>query len=40
MNSRTTLGLLLVLGVWGGSASAHHSFAMFDQTQQKVLVGT
>jgi len=24
----------------GGAASAHHSFATFDQTQEKTLVGT
>jgi hypothetical protein len=40
MQSRIALGLLLVGGAWAGSASAHHSFAMFDQTQQKTLVGT
>ena len=40
MKSRVILGLCLVLGAWGGNASAHHSFAMFDQTQQKTLVGT
>jgi hypothetical protein len=40
MNSRTVLGLVLILGVWGGTASAHHSFAMFDATQTKTLVGT
>jgi len=31
--------MLLVLGAGTGVASAHHSFAMFDQTQQKTLVG-
>jgi Family of unknown function (DUF6152) len=40
MNSRTAMGLLLVLGAWGGAASAHHSFAMFDQGTTKTLVGT
>jgi hypothetical protein len=40
MKNRTALGLILVLGVWAGAASAHHSFAMFDQAQQKTLVGT
>ncbi len=40
MKSRVALGLILVLGVWGGAASAHHSFAMFDATQTKTLVGT
>ena len=40
MNSRAALGFILVLGVWGGAASAHHSFAMFDATQTKTLVGT
>jgi hypothetical protein len=30
-----------VLGVLaGGTAGAHHSFATFDQTQEKTLVGT
>ena len=32
--------ILLVLDTWAGIATAHHSFAMFDQTQQKTLVGT
>ena len=32
--------LILVLGIWGGAASAHHSFAMFDATQTITLVGT
>jgi Family of unknown function (DUF6152) len=40
MMSRTALGLLLVISVWGGAASAHHSFAMFDQATTKTLVGT
>jgi Family of unknown function (DUF6152) len=40
MKSRTALGLILVLGIWAGAASAHHSFAMFDQAQTKTLVGT
>lgn len=40
MMSRTALGLLLVISVWGGTASAHHSFAMFDQATAKTLVGT
>jgi hypothetical protein len=40
MKSRTALGLILVLGTWAGAASAHHSFAMFDQAQTKTLVGT
>ena len=37
---RTTLSVLLALSIWGGAASAHHSFAMFDATQTKTLVGT
>jgi hypothetical protein len=40
MKVRMALGLLLALGMWGGAASAHHSFAMFDQAQTKTLVGT
>jgi hypothetical protein len=40
MNSRMVRGLILVLGIWGGAASAHHSFAMFDQASTKTLVGT
>ncbi len=40
MKSGTALGAVLVLGVWAGAASAHHSFAMFDQAQTKTLVGT
>jgi hypothetical protein len=40
MKVRIALGLLLALGLWGGAASAHHSFAMFDATQTKTLVGT
>jgi hypothetical protein len=40
MKSRMALGLILVLGVWSGVASAHHSFAMFDAAQTKTLVGT
>jgi hypothetical protein len=40
MKSRVALSLLLVIAVWGGAASAHHSFAMFDQATTKTLVGT
>lgn len=40
MKVRIAFGLLLALGMWGGAASAHHSFAMFDQAQTKTLVGT
>ena len=40
MKDRIALGVVLVLGAWGGAASAHHSFAMFDATQTKTLVGT
>jgi hypothetical protein len=40
MKIRTAMGLVLALSVWGGVASAHHSFAMFDQAQTKTLVGT
>ena len=40
MKSRAALGLMLVFSVWAGAAVAHHSFAMFDQAQQKILVGT
>jgi hypothetical protein len=29
-----------MLGIWAGAATAHHSFAMFDQAQTKTLVGT
>jgi hypothetical protein len=38
MRIRTALGLVLAL--WAGAASAHHSFAMFDQAATKTLVGT
>jgi Family of unknown function (DUF6152) len=40
MKVRITLGLLVALSLWGGAASAHHSFAMFDAAQTKTLVGT
>jgi hypothetical protein len=42
MKNQTALGLILMccLGAAAGPASAHHSFAMFDQAQQKTLVGT
>jgi hypothetical protein len=40
MKSRTVVGLILMLGIWAGAATAHHSFAMFDQAQTKTLVGT
>ena len=40
MRIRTAIGLLLASSIWGGVASAHHSFAMFDATQTKTLVGT
>jgi hypothetical protein len=40
MKVRITVGLLLALSLWGGAASAHHSFAMFDAAQTKTLVGT
>jgi hypothetical protein len=40
MKSRVALSLLLVFAVWGGAASAHHSFAMFDQAKTTTLVGT
>jgi Family of unknown function (DUF6152) len=39
MKGRTAVGILVAFGAWTGAASAHHSFAMFDQTQQKTLVG-
>ncbi|HEY1899455.1 MAG TPA: DUF6152 family protein [Steroidobacteraceae bacterium] len=39
MKSGIALGLILALGIGGGTASAHHSFAMFDQAQSKTLVG-
>jgi hypothetical protein len=34
------LAVSLLLAGWAVGASAHHSFAMFDQTQTKTLVGT
>jgi hypothetical protein len=37
---RVTAAILLALGVWCGSAFAHHSFAMFDMAAEKKLVGT
>ena len=40
MKVRIALGLLVAGCVCGGTASAHHSFAMFDQAQTKTLVGT
>jgi len=40
MKSRTAIASLLMLAAWGGIAWAHHSFAMFDQTAKKTLVGT
>ena len=30
----------LALGLWGGPASAHHSFAMFDRARDVLLKGT
>ncbi|MEO6185459.1 MAG: DUF6152 family protein [Steroidobacteraceae bacterium] len=35
--ARTTIGA--VLGVAASLASAHHSFAMFDQTKQVTIIG-
>jgi hypothetical protein len=40
MKVRIALGLLVAVCMWGGAASAHHSFAMFDAAQTKTLVGT
>ncbi len=35
-----TVIAIVVLATWGGSAGAHHSFAMFDYATSKTLVGT
>jgi hypothetical protein len=40
MKNKTALGPILLLCAWSGAAEGHHSFAMFDQAQQKTLVGT
>jgi len=40
MRLRTASASALLLAAWGGIAWAHHSFAMFDQTAKKTLVGT
>ena len=34
------IALALASALWLGAASAHHSFATFDQTATKTLVGT
>lgn len=40
MRLRKSLVIPFVLALSAGGASAHHSFAMFDQATQKTLVGT
>ncbi len=40
MKNRTLMSLALLGSAWLGIASAHHSFATFDQTTTKTLVGT
>ena len=41
MTLRGSLGLLAAaLALTGGAALAHHSFAMFDLTQEKTIAGT
>ncbi|HUN25169.1 MAG TPA: DUF6152 family protein [Steroidobacteraceae bacterium] len=40
MKLKVIVAASIVLASAGGTASAHHSFAMFDQTQTKTLVGT
>ena len=40
MKIRMAIATAAVLVGFSGSVTAHHSFAMFDQTQEKTLVGT
>jgi hypothetical protein len=40
MKTRVALAAATVLTLLSAAATAHHSFAMFDQTQEKTLVGT
>lgn len=38
--TRVIVAAAFLSGLAGGTASAHHSFATFDQSQEKTLVGT
>ena len=40
MKTRAAIAVATVLTLLSAAATAHHSFAMFDQTQEKTLVGT
>jgi hypothetical protein len=40
MKIRMAIAAATVLAGFSGAVTAHHSFAMFDQTQEKTLVGT
>jgi hypothetical protein len=40
MKPRVAIAAATVLALAAGVATAHHSFAMFDQAQEKTLVGT
>jgi hypothetical protein len=40
MKIRLAIAAATVLAGSSGAVTAHHSFAMFDQTQEKTLVGT
>jgi hypothetical protein len=40
MKTRVAIAAATVLALFSGAVTAHHSFAMFDQTQEKTLVGT
>jgi hypothetical protein len=40
MKPRVAIAAATVLALSAGVATAHHSFAMFDQAQEKTLVGT
>ena len=40
MKNRNAIALAIAGALWLGVASAHHSFATFDQTTTKTLVGT
>jgi hypothetical protein len=40
INRKTAVGAVLLAGLLGSAAAAHHSFAMFDQSKTVTLKGT
>jgi Family of unknown function (DUF6152) len=40
VNSKAMVTTALLCALAGGNAGAHHSFATFDQSQERTLVGT